>query len=247
MVIKKQSGQIQGGSEASSQNQDSILLVGVGQFGAGLAFNQFSKFSVIEKPINIKSISSLGTEKDLDAMIPPVVVVLGLVDHADDAVRSIKQAWPQTSIIIAGDEERLDEVYPLMALGATDYISLKASNDELQANCLLRIGAHSHRIKESSRSFGRLTINLMQRTVTNGRETAYLTPIEVKIVRTLADNLGKVVERNAMKQLCWGDAEITDNALNRKIYEVRRTLRRLSESVNIRTIYGLGFELRVRG
>ena len=180
-------------------------------------------------------------------MIPPVVVVLGLVDHADDAVRSIRQAWPQTSIIIAGDEERLDEVYPLMALGATDYISLKASNDELQANCLLRIGAHSHRIKESSRSFGRLTINLMQRTVTNGRETAYLTPIEVKIVRTLADNLGKVVERNAMKQLCWGDAEITDNALNRKIYEVRRTLRRLSESVNIRTIYGLGFELRVRG
>jgi DNA-binding winged helix-turn-helix (wHTH) protein len=87
----------------------------------------------------------------------------------------------------------------------------------------------------------------MQRTVTNGRETAYLTPIEVKIVRTLADNLGRVVERNAMKQLCWGDAEITDNALNRKIYEVRRTLRRLSESVNIRTIYGLGFELRVRG
>jgi DNA-binding winged helix-turn-helix (wHTH) protein len=41
--------------------------------------------------------------------------------------------------------------------------------------------------------------------------------------------------------------EITDNALNRKIYEVRRTLRKLSEDVNIRTIYGLGFELSVRG
>lgn len=245
--MKNISKQPRKGLEKSSQESEFVLLIGLGQFGAGLTFTHFSKHSLADEPIAVKSAAGLNGEKEIDAMATPVVVVLGLSPNAADLVTLMRQHWPQTSIVIAADESQMTDVYPLIAMGAHDYISIKASNDDLESKCLLRIGSHRLRVQESSRSFGRLTMNLMQRTVTNGKETAHLTPIEVKIVRTLADNLGSVVERNTMKQICWGDMEITDNALNRKIYEVRRTLRKLSEQVNIRTIYGLGFELRVRG
>ena len=174
-------------------------------------------------------------------------MILGLINDVYESLVSIRQLWPSASVIIAADEANLADVYPLLASGASDYVSLSATDRELEEKCLIHLGVYLARAQDSARSFGRLTINFLHRTVTNGKDTAHLTPIEVNIVRTLADNLGGVVPRNTMKQMCWGDIEITDNALNRKIYEVRRTLRRLSESVNIRTIYGLGFELRVRG
>lgn len=244
--MKNVTTHVQPGAKATGHSTDTILFVGVGQFGEGLEVSQFSKFSLETQPVKSKHMVSLGDEKAIEAMIPPVVLVLGLVDHISDFVTTLRRLWPHTAVIIAADESRLQEVYPLISLGAVDYVSTNASNDELQAKCLFRIGVHHHKLHESSRTFGRLTMNFLQRTVTNGRETAYLTPIELKIVRTLVDSLGSVVERNSMKQMCWGDVDITDNALNRKIYEVRRTLRRLSENVNIRTIYGLGFELKVR-
>ncbi len=234
-------------SSSQDEGECSILLVGTGQFGAGLQFNQFKRFSLNEQLFSIKSLQKLGSEKDMESMSPPILVILGLVGNVFESLVLVRQVWPYASVIIAADESQVSDVYPLLAAGASDFVSLSASNAELQEKCLIRIGTHQARVQDSSRTFGRLTINLLQRTVTNGKETAHLTPIEVNIVRTLADNLGGVVERNKMKQICWGDVEITDNALNRKIYEVRRTLRRLSETVNIRTIYGLGFELKVRG
>ena len=245
--MKKISTKTSRSAGTPGEGSTTILLIGVGKFGASLRFNQFKKYSIVEQDISLKSIDKLGTEKEMEAMESPTLVILGLISNVSEALGQIRQIWPYASVIIAADETKISEVYPLLAAGASDFISLNASDSELEEKFLIRIGAYLARVQDSSRSFGRLTINLLQRTVTNGKDTAHLTPIEVNIVRTLADNLGGVVERNVMKQMCWGDAEITDNALNRKIYEVRRTLRRLSESVNIRTIYGLGFELKVKG
>jgi hypothetical protein len=48
-----------------------------------------------------------------------------------------------------------------------------------------------------------------------------------------------------MKRRCWGQIFVSDNALNRKLHEVRRTIRDLSSQVNIRTLYGTGFMIEV--
>ena len=233
-------------SGATSVDREAVLFVGVGPFGADVRLDPFERFGLVSAIVDVKSRAALPSEREMGDMASPVVVVLGLSDQAQEFVARIRNIWSHSAIIIAGAENRLGEVYPLLAAGAQDFVALSASPEEIQAKCMLRIGAYRSRVNESSRTLGRLTINLMQRTVTNGSETASLTPIEIKIVTTLADSLGGVVQRNEMKHLCWGDAAITDNALNRKIYEVRRTLRKLSEDVNIRTIYGMGFELSLR-
>jgi two-component system KDP operon response regulator KdpE len=243
--MSKSSGTKARGTAVKSAADGHILQVGAGRFGVGLKFTQFERFKVEPQEIEVKASDSLGSTADLDEMSPPSLVILGLSQGVEQFLVSIRQVWPYSTVIIAADESRLSEVYSLLASGATDYIPLSASQREIEEKCLIHLGAYQARMKRSARSFGPLTVNFAQRMVTNGKEDAHLTPIEMRILRTLLDHLGGVVERNVMKQLCWGDTEITDNALNRKIYEVRRTLNRLSDDVNIRTIYGLGFELRV--
>ena len=49
-----------------------------------------------------------------------------------------------------------------------------------------------------------------------------------------------------MKRKCWGQIYVSDNALNRKLHEVRRALKEISQIVTIRTIYGTGFVLEVK-
>ena len=241
------SEQIRGVSGATARGSEVLLFVGTGSFGADLRVEHLEKYSIVGGSVSARSMPALPENKKLEAMEEPVVVVLGLSEHADEHVGRIRVTWPHAAIIVAAPETKLADVYPLLVRGAIDFLPLSATPDEVLAKCSLRLGAYRSRGLERSRTLGRLTINLMQRTVTNGNDTASLTPIEVKIVTTLADSLGGVVPRNDMKQRCWGDTAITDNALNRKIYEVRRTLRKLSEDINIRTIYGMGFELSVRG
>jgi DNA-binding response OmpR family regulator len=230
-------------SGASKLDAESVLIINTPQF-ANLTFDQFEQYGLEPAKVMVRSAAKLQTDRDFEKSTAPSLVVLGVDDSAARTLHMIKLHWPQAQVLLGASLQQLVEVYALLAAGAHDVI-FNAS--DFQDKCMIRLGAFRAKVSNQMRNLGRLTVNLIQRTVTNGSESISLTPIEIKIVATLAESVGGVVPRETMKQLCWGDMEITDNALNRKIYEVRRTLRKLSEDVNIRTIYGLGFELSVRG
>jgi DNA-binding response OmpR family regulator len=230
-------------SGASKLDAESVLIINTPQF-ANLTLDQFEQYGLEPAKVMVRFAAKLETDGDFEKTTAPSLVVLGVDDSAARTLHMIKLHWPQAQILLVASSQQIADVYPLLAAGAHDVI---LNGADAQEKCLVRLGAFRAKVSNQMRSLGRLTVNLMQRTVTNGSESVSLTPIEIKIVATLAESVGGVVPRETMKQLCWGDMEITDNALNRKIYEVRRTLRKLSEDVNIRTIYGLGFELSVRG
>lgn len=203
-------------------------------------------FGIDTDHLAVQYVDQLSIEKDMESMPAPIVALLRAdAETVFRDVESIRQHWHYTSIIVCGERAAMPVLHQLLAKGATDFLELPLNMEDCALRIAARVGAYYWRSRESTRQLGALTLSMMQRTVSNGRDTAFLTPIETKIVATFADSLGRVIERSAMKQMCWGDISITDNALNRKIYEVRRTLRRLSENINIRTIYGLGFELEV--
>jgi DNA-binding response OmpR family regulator len=230
-------------SGASKSDAEYVLIINAPQYSS-LVLDQFERFSLEPGKVAVRTSAKLETDRDFEKVTPPALVVLGVDDSSARVLQMIKLHWPQAQVLLVASSQQIADVYPLMAAGAHDVI---LNGADAQEKCLVRLGAFRAKVSNQMRSLGRLTVNLMQRTVTNGSESISLTPIEIKIVATLAESVGGVVPRETMKQLCWGDMEITDNALNRKIYEVRRTLRKLSEDVNIRTIYGLGFELSVRG
>ena len=182
-----------------------------------------------------------------DQKSDPHAIVLRFKDATTlEQLSTLRVLWRHTPIIVAVNDDELSNIPQLLAKGASDFVLLPLDMTEFHRRVAAWVGCFYQRSRESTRSIGDLTVNLIQRTVSNGTESVTLTPIESRIVAAFADARGNVVERQEMKQMCWGDLSITDNALNRKIYEVRRTLRRLSDGINIRTIYGHGFEIEVQ-
>ena len=197
-------------------------------------------------PVQFHHVNEVPDANECEKMPEPMVVVLRYRGAASlDQVSTLHNIWRFTSIVMAMEPQNLSAMPQHLAKGAVDFILLPLDAAEFNRRVLARVGQYIYQSRESTRSLGNLTINLMQRTVSNANESVTLTPIESRIVAALADAPSGVVERHDMKQMCWGDLSITDNALNRKIYEVRRTLRKLSDKINIRTIYGHGFEIHL--
>lgn len=224
----------------------SILMIGMADLFDAKEFSNCRSAGFDQDVVSIRHRESLPEANVLDQSDSPAVVMLRFKgDVTYKQLERLRFHWHGTNVVICAMPAEISDVHKLLAKGADDFVEWPISQEVLMRRLVARVAAFQMRSHQSTRQIGSLVLNMMQRIVTNGQDVAHLTPIETRIVTTLVDSLGTVVQRASMKQTCWGNTKITDNALNRKIYEVRRTLLKLSNEVNIRTIYGLGFELVV--
>ena len=125
--------------------------------------------------------------------------------------------------------------------GADDFIFDSASAKEIMLRCVARTGSSEKQME--SVHLGDLTVDAVGRLVKAEGGTRFLSPIDFRIVHVLAIAGGNVVTREKIKDECWKSENVSDNAVNRKIHEVRRIISAISKQVGIRTVYGLGFAL----
>jgi DNA-binding response OmpR family regulator len=156
-------------------------------------------------------------------------------------ISRLKGGWPLSPVILTAAEQSSDLLAEAMAMGADDFIAKPIAAADLAHRFSIRKNALVRRAARESIIVGDMTIDTLQRTVTSERGQRFLSPTEVRLVAELAKAGGAVVSRDELKHRCWPAEGVSDNALNRKLYEIRRRLKPLSERVNIRTIYGVGF------
>jgi two-component system copper resistance phosphate regulon response regulator CusR len=153
----------------------------------------------------------------------------------------LKDAWPLTPVILTTGAPESDELAEAMALGADDFIMKPIEAADLMKRFHIRKAALVRRAARETIMVADVTIDTLQRTVATGRGQRFLSPTEVKLLTELAKARGSVVPRDQLKTRCWPSTNVSDNALNRKLYEIRRRIKPLSDKINIRTIYGVGF------
>jgi DNA-binding response OmpR family regulator len=191
---------------------------------------------------------------DLDKLqdLQPVAVFLDVrlgVDHegAGGLIPRLKEAWPTSPIILTGCDTAGPELLTEgVALGADDFVCKEIGPAELMRRVEIRRSALARRAARETIAFGDLTIDTLQRSVTSARGQKFLSPTEIKLLAELAKAGGGVVPRDTLKTRCWPHVNVSDNALNRKLYEIRRRLKPICEGINIRTIYGVGFVMEQR-
>lgn len=170
-----------------------------------------------------------------------------LTEDSEDEpiVMRAKGAWPNTPVFVisTGDEGALADA---LALGADDFVEKPMLRDITAKRVLMRIAALARRAARETLRIGDMTIDTMQRSVSSPKGIKFLSPTEVRLVVELAKAQGSVVHRDTLKNRCWPSTQVSDNALNRKLYEIRRRLKPLSDIINIRTVYGVGFVLEER-
>jgi two-component system KDP operon response regulator KdpE len=177
-----------------------------------------------------------------------LLVDLGLPD--DDGIRLIARirSWSALPVIVLS--ARTSETQKIAALdaGADDYVTKPFGAAEL----LARVRAALRRTATGTLSapeiqFGAIVVDLARRELRGAPESLRLTPLEYRVLETLARQPGMIVKQDRLIREVWGPAQLGDT---RGLRVCIRNLRAKLEPDPHRPRYllteaGLGYRLRV--
>jgi two-component system, OmpR family, KDP operon response regulator KdpE len=201
---------------------------------------------VVLKDAGFEVTETADAAEALDAVSvkPPDAAIIDLILPDGDGVevcRSIR-SWSEMPILVlsaVGEEEQ--KVRALEA-GADDYVTKPFGPRELIArlNAALRRAGESP--DEPAITADGLVIDLAGHTVTRNGEEIHLTPIEFRLLRTLATNRGRLMTHRALLTEVWGPGwEEDTQTLRTHIANLRRKIEPGDGPRYIRTDPGVGY------
>lgn len=162
--------------------------------------------------------------------------------------KEIKKVQEELPILFLTAKNQKDDIIEGLKIGADDYLTKPFSMEEL----LLRITAILRRTQKSSEitplktySFGDFILHYDEQYIEGPGGKHKLTSKENELIRLLASEINKLVNRShALKQI-WGDDSYF-NARSMDVYlsKIRKILKD-DPKVQIITVYGEGFKLIV--
>jgi two-component system, OmpR family, KDP operon response regulator KdpE len=142
---------------------------------------------------------------------PPELVILdlGLPDMDGlEVIRRLREWLSAPIIVVSARGQEKDKVAALDA-GADDYLTKPFGVGELLAR--LRVALRHHRQAQDAHgresplfSVGEINVDLAARRVFKGKAEVHLTPIEYKLLTTLARHAGKVLTHQFLLKEVWG-------------------------------------------
>jgi two-component system KDP operon response regulator KdpE len=173
-----------------------------------------------------------------------VLLDLGLPDRDGLEVLDRLREWTDIPVIIITVRDDPEEKVAALDSGADDFITKPFHTGELLAR-VRSVCKRSHPSgQEAVVEMGPLRIDLLDRQVTAQGKPVELTPIEYRILQTLARNRGKIVTKSALLQQVWGAAtSSTDEHLRVHLTAVRKKLRAHGCDSLIHTETGVGYRL----
>jgi len=185
-------------------------------------------------------------EEALDrvAVHPPDAAILDLVLPDGDGVEVCRQirAWSQMPIIVLSAIGEEDAKVRALEAGADDYITKPFGMRELVARleaALRRVGG---RVDEPRIVAEGLEIDLAAHTVTRGGQEIHLTPIEFRLLETLARNRGRLMTHRTLLIEVWGPEYADDvTVLRGHVANLRRKIEPADGHRYVRTDPGVGY------
>ena len=172
-----------------------------------------------------------------------VVLDLGLPDmDGMDVLRGLRaHAMPPTLILTARDS--VAQRVAGLNEGADDYILKPFDLAEFEAR--LRAVLRRPGAREAPRaSFGDLSFEAASRAARVGARMVELTNREAALCEELIRHGERIVVRDALADLLYGDEEdVSANALEATVSRLRRKLAALGSAVRVETVRGIGYRL----
>jgi two-component system, OmpR family, KDP operon response regulator KdpE len=181
---------------------------------------------------------------------PDVIILdLGLPDiDGLEVIRRVRE-WSQVPIVILSARGQEADKIKALDAGADDYVQKPFSVSELLARLrvALRRSALSHSETDQPITAGDIIIDLVHRQVTTQGREVHLTPIEYKLLTTLARNAGLVMTHRQLLNEVWGPGHGNESQYLR-IY-VRQLRQKLepnpTQPRHLLTEVGVGYRFRI--
>ena len=201
---------------------------------------------VVLKDAGFEVTETADAAEALDAVSvkPPDAAIIDLILPDGDGVevcRSIR-SWSEMPILVlsaVGEEEQ--KVRALEA-GADDYVTKPFGPRELIARLKAALRRAGEGADKPAITADGLVIDLAGHTVTRNGEEIHLTPIEFRLLRTLAGNRGRLMTHRALLTEVWGPGwEEDTQTLRTHIANLRRKIEPGDGPRYIRTDPGIGY------
>ena len=154
----------------------------------------------------------------LDVMLPDI--------DGFEVCRTIRTRWQTPILMLTGRGEEMDRIVGL-EIGADDYLPKPFSPRELQARirAILRRGRVLVPAHDAASRFGRLEIDRGSRMVRVDGEEKILTSYQFDLLAALADNAGRVLNRERLLDLVKGEElEAFDRSIDVHISRIRSAI-----------------------
>jgi len=201
---------------------------------------------VILRDAGYEAVTAASGEEALDraAVKPPAAAILDLMLPDFDGIEVTKRLreWSEMPIIVLSAVGEEEAKVRALAAGADDYVTKPFGPPELVA----RLEAVLRRAKpEASEPLivaDGLEIDLVARLVLRDSEPVHLTPTEFELLRTLAQNRGRLMTHRSLLVEVWG-VEYADDVqvLRAHVANLRRKIEPPEGPRYIRTDPGVGY------
>ncbi len=161
-----------------------------------------------------------------------------------DLIPRLRALWPLAPIIVMTGDSAEKYVGEALASGADDFVIKPLNPAELLARYKAR--ANQRKIIQGGRlvRFGDLELDTGYRTLKSPQGVENLAIKEAEILACLMRAPSVLVGKDELKRLVWGGVNVSDNSVDRKVFELRKSIKRLSRQVELHSVYGKGLCVR---
>jgi DNA-binding response OmpR family regulator len=213
-------------------------------------------FSFLLKQEGHRVHATLEPETALDILQTQRIdlVILETALQRQDGMRvcqQIRQLNPYTALMIVSERHEEEQIVRGLMLAADDYVVKPFAPRQLLArvHALLRRSELNRRGRwlDENLSIGEISLNLQQmQAIVNGYRVS-LTRRELSLLHALMENSGRVLSRDQLIQLAWGDNYVgTAKAVDVCVHGLRKKMQRhLTGGTYIQALRGFGYKFEL--
>jgi DNA-binding response OmpR family regulator len=175
-----------------------------------------------------------------------IVLDLGLpgIDGLTLTKKLRGEAHVETPILMLTARDTLDDKLEGFSRGADDYLVKPFSLKEVEARLLSMNRRSSGRIAPRTREAGALSLDPKTMAVRFAGNDVKLPPKCLRILELLMREPGRVISREEIERLVWGESQETSDTLRSHLHTLRRALTAAGGHDPVETLHGIGYRLR---
>lgn len=185
-----------------------------------------------------EALQNLGPLSDVDVLI----IDIGLPDSdGRDVCQALRASGQEAPVLFLTALDAVHDRVSGFHAGGDDYVAKPFAIAEV----LARIGALHKRARTSSFFVSGLQLDPDRFAVRHGDLEERLTPTEFRLLAAIAGTPGSIVRRRTAVVAAWPEGSIVhENTIDSYIRRLRVKLAAIDSPVELRTVRGVGFELR---
>lgn len=161
-------------------------------------------------------------------------------------LQALRRRQVMTPVIITTALDGLHDRIDGLDAGADDYLVKPFAIEELLARIRAVTRRPANLKKDTQLQLSDLKLDTMEHQLTCKDITVPLSRREYALLEYLMRNEGQTLSRSMILSYIWGsDSEVEDGNLDNYIYFLRRRLKSVASSVQIKTVHGVGYRLEV--